>query len=134
MADQPNPRRVVSPQPGAPFTGPAYEYIVAADRIPRLGGQGNTDHAAIVWVKLLIPGSRWTLFICEHDPIDQLVWGWVASPLGADCDEWGYNDLNEIAALRAPFGTPPERDLAFTRAPLWVARQQHARLTEESRE
>ncbi len=107
MADQYTPGHVVSPLPGPPFTGPAYEYILAVDRVPPLGGPGDSGDAAIARVKLFIPGSRWTLFICEHDPTDQVVFGWVVSPLGADCDEWGYASLEEIAALRVPLGLPP---------------------------
>jgi hypothetical protein len=82
-------------------------------------------------VKLFIPGSRWTLFICEHDSADHIVFGWVVSPLGADCDEWGYASLTEIAALRVPFGLPPERDLDFAAAPLAQARAAHRRQTGE---
>jgi len=127
MAGQPHPARVVSPPPGPPFVGPAYEYVLAADCVPPLGAQDGAGDEAIAHVKLFIPGSRWTLFVCQHDPAEQIVFGWVVSPLGADCDEWGYASLAEIAALRVPLGLPPERDLEFAPAPLPAARCAHAR-------
>jgi hypothetical protein len=132
MVDQQPHRRVVSPLPCPPFTGPAYEYILASDHVPALGAQDGVGDQAIAHVKLFIPGSRWTLFICEHDRSDQIVFGWVVSPLGADCDEWGYASLHEIAALRVPLGLPPERDLDFAPGPLAEAREEHTRRTGET--
>lgn len=126
-----DPARVVSPPPGPPFAGPAYEYVLAADRVPPLGAQDGAGDDATAHVKLVIPGSRWTLLICEHDPADQIVFGLVVSPLGAECDEWGYADFNEIAALRVPLGLPPERDLDFTAVPLAQGRAEHRRQSGE---
>ena len=124
--------RVLSPLPGPPFRGPAYEYIRADDRVPPLGAQGGCGDEAIAHVKLFVPGSRWTLFICEHDPAEALVFGWVVSPLGPDCDEWGYASLHEIARVRVPLGQPPERDLDFAPKPVREARAEHRRLTGEA--
>lgn len=40
--------RVLSPQPGPPFRGPAYEYICARDNVPLLGAQdGRGDGAEV---------------------------------------------------------------------------------------
>ena len=134
MADQQPHRVVVSPLPGPLFTGPAYEYILAADRVLPLGAQDGLGDHAIAHVKLFVRGSRWTLFICEHDPTDHIVFGWVVSPLGADCDEWGYASMHEIAALRVPLGLPPERDLDFAPASLAQTRAEHRRRTGEDRQ
>jgi len=134
MAPERRAPRVVSPVPGPPYTGPAYEYILASDRVPPLGGQGDSGDATIARVKLVIPGSRWTLFICEHDPTEQIVFGWIVSPLGAELDEWGYASLVEVAALRVPLGLPPERDLDFAPAPVRQAREEHRRRSGEARQ
>ena len=87
---------------------------------------------AIAHVKLFVPGSRWTLFICEHDPVEALVFGWVVSALGPDCDEWGYASLSEIARVRVPLGQPPERDLDFAPKPVRGARAEQRQLTGEA--
>ena len=125
--------RVLSPQPGPPFRGPAYEYICARDNVPLLGAQDGHGDDAITQVKLFVPGSRWTLSTCEHEPAEALVFGWIFSPLGADCDEWGYASLHEIARLRVPLGLPSERDLDFAPKSVREARAEHRRLTGEGR-
>lgn len=49
--------------------------------------------------------SRWTWYIVEAEPQDDgdwLMFGYVKSGLGEDCDEWGYvlySQLNEIPAI-----------------------------------
>ncbi len=78
-------------------------------------------------------GSRWTLFICEHDPAEQIAFGFVFSPLGPDCDEWGYASLDEIARVRVPLGMPPERDVDFVAESLREARAEHRSLTGQGR-
>jgi hypothetical protein len=123
---------VISPVPGPPFTGPAYEYTLATDRVPPLGAQGDSGDATLARVKLFIPGSRWTLFVYEHDPAEQIVFGWIVSPLAAELDEWGHASLHEIAALRVPLGLPPERDLAFAPALLAQARDEYRRRSGEA--
>jgi len=37
-----------------------------------------------------------------------VLFGWMISPLGSDCDEWGYTVLNDTASRHF------ERDLHFT--------------------
>ena len=51
-----------------------------------LGAQAGCGDEAIAHVKLFVPGSRWTLFVSEHDPAEALAFGWVVSALGPDCD------------------------------------------------
>lgn len=67
--------------PGATFRGPAYEYVRADDNLPPLGAQDGCGDEAIAHVKLSVGGSRWTPLICEHDPAEALVFGWVLSAL-----------------------------------------------------
>jgi hypothetical protein len=63
----------------------------------------------VVQVKLFVPWSNWTWFICEYDPTERLAWGLVS---GFE-EEWGYFSLDEIEALRGPGGLTVERDLNF---------------------
>jgi len=63
-------------------------------------------------LKLFDPYGRWTMYVFDMDPTGRM-FGFVVSPLGSDCDEWGYSDLNEIASL-TKFGRPRiERDKWF---------------------
>ena len=72
----------------------------------------------IVLVKFFDPCGRWTLYVTEYDPIDRLLFGWCRSPLGPDCDEYGYSSLDEIEATTNRLGLGMERDLHWTPAPL----------------
>lgn len=73
------------------------------------------DVAECAYVKLFDPSGRWTLYVFDAsvDEDDTRLFGFCVSPLGADCDEWGYASLTEIAATRGRFGLPMERDLHF---------------------
>jgi hypothetical protein len=42
---------------------------------------------------------------------DWELYGYCISPLGPDCDEWGYASLNELATVRNRLGLGIERDL-----------------------
>lgn len=83
-------------------------------QLPALYAQDGKGKDAVAYVKLFHPTSRYTLFVTEFDPEDGLLYGWCVSPLGPDCDEFGYSSLEELTALRAgPFKLPLERDLHF---------------------
>lgn len=71
---------------------------------------------AVCQVKFFSPLGRMTFFATEFDG-DDTFFGYMVSPLGADCDEWGYQSLREMAeAFR---GMPlVERDCYFTPAPV----------------
>lgn len=84
-------------------------------------GQGDD---AVVRAKFFHPASRYTLFVTEFDGEDTL-YGWCVSPLGADCDEWGYTSLAELASLRV-LGLGVERDLYFEPRPLREALEREA--------
>lgn len=84
--------------------------------LPAIGSTDGEGFAALAQVKLFCPSGRYTFFVTEFDG-DDLLYGWCVSPLGADCDEWGYASLAELAAIRLPqFGQMPaiERDLDWT--------------------
>lgn len=81
--------------------------------LPPLYSQERKGADATVHVKFFGSG-RGTWYATEFDGED-LFFGYVVSPLGPECDEWGYFSLSELAELRfPPFGLPIERDLYFT--------------------
>jgi hypothetical protein len=73
-------------------------------------GQGMD---AEVVVKFFSPYNRYTLYVTEFDGDDTL-FGYCVSPLGDDCDEWGYQSFLELAQLTGPLRVPLiERDIHF---------------------
>ena len=84
-----------------------------ASKIPAIG-ETDGDHdpfTSTVAVKFFAPG-RYTLYVTEFDGEDTL-FGYCVSPLGPDCDEWGYSSLKELAEMEM-FGMPAiERDIYF---------------------
>lgn len=73
-------------------------------------GRAGLGEDAIAHVKFFSPFGRGTWYFTEFDGEDTL-FGYCVSPLGPDCDEWGYSSLNEIAEATV-FGSVPaiERD------------------------
>lgn len=69
-----------------------------------------------VLVKYFDPCGRYTLYVVEANPAgdDWELFGYCVSPLGADCDEWGYAALSELQSVRGRFGLGIERDLHFS--------------------
>lgn len=84
-----------------------------------------------VLVKFFSPSGRYTFYVTEAnavlpdesevpmeklngtEPSDVLFFGFCVSPLGEDCDEWGYASLNELQSIRGKFGLGIERDIFF---------------------
>lgn len=80
-------------------------------KLPRIGETENVaaeEKRAVV--KFFDPTGRGTWYGCEFDGSD-LFFGYCRSPLGSDCDEWGYFSLAELASVRGRFGLGIERDL-----------------------
>ena len=116
-----------------------------ASRLPALYATEQTPvEAKVVQVKYFGGGRGTWLAVegerqCQHcgrteaehtDPAlctyleDWLFFGFVVSPLGEDCDEWGYFNLSELAAVRfPPLGLPIERELYFTPKPFSEVRR-----------
>ena len=90
----------------------------AAKSLPQLGVQDGKGDEATAYVKLFSPYGRFTMYVTEFDGDDTL-FGYTVSPLGPDCDEWGYGSLRELAEAKA-FGSVPaiERDCYWTPAPV----------------
>lgn len=79
----------------------------------QLEANGNDGTAEVAPLKLFDPYGRWTMYVFEIDD-EQRMYGFVVSPLGEDCDEWGYTYLPEVEKL-VFFGSPRiERDRYFT--------------------
>jgi len=66
----------------------------------------------IAVVKFFNPSGAGTWYGVEFDGQDTF-FGYVESPLGPDCSEWGYFSLSELASVRGRFGLGIERDLHF---------------------
>lgn len=68
-----------------------------------------------VLVKYFTPWAGWTWYITEgqQEGDDWILFGFVVSGLGSDCNEWGYISLNELQAIQGPFGLGVEIDLYF---------------------
>lgn len=83
-------------------------------RLPPLYDTENTPLAEkVAQVKFFSLQGRGTWFGIEFDHETRNFFGYVVSPLGPDCDELGYFNLDELMAVR--FGPIPgiERDLYF---------------------
>ena len=79
-------------------------------KLPKLNSQdGNPD--ARVYVKFFSPLHRWTWFATEYDPDHRLFYGYVWSGIDPSFDEACYFSLDELQAVRLPFGLGIERDI-----------------------
>lgn len=73
--------------------------------------ENETGVTQPVAMKLFDPYGRFTYYATSLD--GDTLYGFAVSPLGPDCDEWGYSSLTEITSLRK-FGRPQiERDRHF---------------------
>ena len=61
-------------------------------------------------LKIFDPTGRMTFYAVEFDGEDTL-FGWMVSPLDADCDEFGYASLSELQGVKGRMGLGMERDL-----------------------
>jgi hypothetical protein len=85
--------------------------------MPKMGSTEIVPTAEKVAVcKFFDPCGRYTYYVVEGAPTedgDYEFFGYCVSPLGPDCDEWGYATLNEIASVKNKLGLGIERDLWF---------------------
>jgi len=73
--------------------------------------EAETGTTQQVVLKLFDPYGRFTYYATSLD--GDTLYGFAVSPLGPDCDEWGYSSLTELTSLRK-FGRPQiERDRHF---------------------
>lgn len=81
---------------------------------------GDDLGSTMSYLKLFCPATRETLFVTEWDGEDEL-YGYCLSPLGPNCDEWGYSSFAELEArqIRQFAGMPAiERDCYWDPQPL----------------
>lgn len=84
-----------------------------AAELPEIGSTDGQGFEATVGVKFFSPYGRYTFYVTEFDGADTL-YGYCVSPLGEDCDEWGYASLSELAGTSVFGGVPAiERDMGF---------------------
>ena len=77
------------------------------NRIPKLY-ETEEQNNPIAYVKLFLDG--WTWFITEISIDNNICFGYVISPFGA---ELGYFSLEEIKSIKGTLGIGVERDLSF---------------------
>jgi len=77
------------------------------NRIPKLY-ETEEQNNPIAYVKLFL--DDWTWFITEISIDNNICFGYVISPFGA---ELGYFSLEEIKSIKGTLGIGVERDLSF---------------------
>jgi len=79
-----------------------------------LYSQDGLDVKKVI-VKYFTPWAPWTWYITEgsKEGDDWLLFGYVISGLGEDCNEWGYVSSKELQSITGPMGLKIERDLYF---------------------
>jgi hypothetical protein len=89
------------------------EVRAALARFP-FGSQEGLGDAAKVVVKFFFPAGRYTFYVTEAqaDGDDWGFFGYCVSPLGPDCDEWGYTALSELSSANIR-GLSIERDVCL---------------------
>lgn len=88
-----------------------------AARMPKMrSSEGVPADKKIAHVKFFFPMGRGTWYGVEYDGVDEF-YGYVVSPLGSDCDEWGYFTLSELESV-VVMGLHIERDLYFKPQPI----------------
>ncbi len=86
--------------------------LSAADaaRLPAIHAtEGIAPGDKVVQVKFFTPWTNWTWYGIEFDPTDRAFFGLV---IGQET-EFGYFSLDELEAIRGPFGLRIERDIHF---------------------
>ncbi len=79
----------------------------AKQQIPKLY-ETKEQNNPIAYVKLFL--DSWTWYITEISIDNDICFGYVVSPFGA---ELGYFSLNEIKSIKGSLGLDVERDLFF---------------------
>lgn len=89
------------------------ELEIKFEKYPIYSQDGKNTKTVIV--KYFTPWAGWTWYITEAEKQgeDWLLFGYVVSGLGEDCNEWGYVSLNELQSIKGPFGLGVEIDLYF---------------------
>lgn len=69
-----------------------------------LSNLGETSHKKFnkikVLVKFFLPGTRWTWYVAEYDPEEDILWGYCKSGIGEDYDEFGTMWLHDLEPVK----------------------------------
>jgi len=89
-----------------------------AAKVPSLDATAELSSAEqFAYVKFFNPCGGQTWWISAYDPETREAFGFVN--LGdPQCAELGYISIDELEALKLPFGLGIERDLSFKKTPL----------------
>ena len=87
------------------------------NKIPKLY-ETEEQNDPIAYVKLFLDG--WTWYITELSIDNNICFGYVISPFGA---ELGYFSLNEIKSIKGSLGLSVERDISFKPTALTIIRK-----------
>lgn len=87
------------------------------NKIPKLY-ETEEQNDPIAYVKLFLDG--WTWYITELSIDNNICFGYVISPFGA---ELGYFSLNEIKSIKGSLGLSVERDISFKPTALAIIRK-----------
>ena len=90
--------------------------------LPALYATEDVPAAEKLAVVKFFGGGRGTWYAVEgekQEDGDWMFFGYVVSPLGSDCDEFGYFTLNQLKSVKfPPFGLGIERDMHFDPTPV----------------
>ncbi len=96
----------------------------ALDSTPLYSNDGKGLGKDVPVLVKFFGGSRFTYLVTEAEKNEDggyLFFGWMVSPLGPDCDEWGYMDFDELKRIRFMFGLKVERDMSVAPGKCTVA-------------
>ena len=92
-------------------------------RIPALYSQEHNSNPT-VQAKFFTPWTNWTWYVLEGEKQEDGDWRFFGYVVGQE-NELGYFMLNELAAVRGPYGLKIERDMYFKPTPLAVIKAKH---------
>jgi hypothetical protein len=93
---------------------PGFDLLPNGGRdVPKLYAQERAGEDAIVHLKWFLPGTGWSWYITEYDPVEEVAFGYVVSGLDPAYNELGYVSAREVMELRVGPGIRAERDLYF---------------------
>ena len=84
------------------------------ERFAQIGRQDQKQDPIVV-AKFFDPAGSASWWVTEYDPETNCCFGYVT---GLQFDEWGYFSVNELEAIRRPFGLGIERDRHFQETPI----------------
>ncbi|MDT5040620.1 MAG: hypothetical protein QOE51_1605 [Actinoplanes sp.] len=84
------------------------------EAMPELYEQEKLGNSAVVYVKFFLPGTGWSWFATEFDPLDRICFGYAHNSADPQNAELGYFSLTELEEIRAGGLFRVERDLNWS--------------------